>query len=56
MSYDFNDRRIRDLEQEIKELKRNAEQLIIIAFSINELRNLWRGKFKLPEKERNEIW
>lgn len=50
-----NETRIKELREEIAQLKSNAEQLIVIAFSINELRNHWRDKFNLRRKERNEI-
>lgn len=48
--YDFGQGRIKELEREIKNLKRVAEELVVTAFSISELRDLWRSKFGLQKK------
>lgn len=47
---DSTQSKILELEKENKELKKQAEELIVVAFAISELRNLWRRKFGLPQK------
>ena len=39
-----------ELLTRLKEIKKLIEELIVTAFVISELRNLWRRKFGLPEK------
>ena len=39
-----------ELLTRLKEIKNLIEELIVTAFVISELRNLWRRKFGLPEK------
>lgn len=38
------------LFNQIKDMKNTAESLVVIAFSICELRDVWRKKFGLPTK------
>lgn len=45
--------KIKELEAEIENLKQVAEQLVVVAFSISELRDLWRKKFGLPTKSQD---
>jgi len=41
----------KELEEKLKKQELLIEELIVTAFVISELRNLWRRKFGLPEKD-----
>lgn len=46
-------KKIKELEEELERVRQVAEQLVVVAFSISELRDLWRTKFGLPAKGRD---
>jgi len=48
--YDFGAGEIKELKREIERLKKVAENLVVTAFSICELRDHWRKQFGLPCK------
>lgn len=62
--YDFGQGRIKELERELQkykkanselhtrimQIKELVEELVVTAFAISELRDLWRSKFGLPKK------
>lgn len=50
MNYDFNTKKIKELEQEIERMRFVAEQLVVVAFSVKELRDLWRRKFGINKE------
>ena len=57
MKCDFGETKIKELEKANSELYKRlievqavAEEIVVIAFSISELRDLWRDRFGLPKK------
>lgn len=50
MNHDFGQGEIKQLKREIAQLKKVAEELVVTAFAICEIRDLWRVKFGLPKK------
>ena len=48
--HDFGKSKISELEKEIERLKHVAEELVVFAFSISELRDIWRERFGIPGK------
>jgi len=51
--HDFGEARIKELEKEIERIKKVAEDLVVTAFAISELRDLWRRRFGIEPKADN---